>query len=83
MTETFYAVDIDAKCKGQEFSVKRTTSYYEAGKGFVENGQGIIIVTGMGLYQSYVDNGETTDDIAIRNLLATVDCIPLNVRKCG
>lgn len=72
--KVFYSVDIADDCKGQEFIVNRVPCFI--------TGNPVILVSGMGLSQSYMDNGET-DDTVIRGLLATVDCVPQGIRQCA
>ena len=76
MTQKTYAVDIDANCKAQEFIVHR-------GNGFI-TGKPTVIVEGMGLQGTAYGlklNVDASDTSFIYALLATVDCIPLNVRN--
>jgi hypothetical protein len=63
-------VDIASNCKGQEFIVKHIECFITH--------KPITVVSGMGLFQSYL---ETIPPMkAIIALLATVNCIPENIR---
>lgn len=67
-----YNVDIDENCMGQEFTVSRMLCFVSS--------KPIVIVNGMGLGQSYIDNGES-DEVIIGELLSTVKCVPISIRK--
>lgn len=68
---TRFAVDIDDNCLGQEFTITRMPCFI--------SGTPIAIVQGMGLVMSYVVKKES-DIVLIRELLATVQCRPRNIR---